>query len=306
MTQRDLTNGAAWMDGKIIPTAEAAIPVTDWGFTHSDVAYDVATVWDGAFFRLDDYVARFLASCATFRLDPGKSAQEIADILHDIVAASGLRDSYVAVVCTRGKPRVRGSRDPRDCENRFFAWCVPRVYIIQPEVLATGASLWIARETRRIPDAAVNQRAKNYHWADLTAGMFEAKDQGRESVILLDINGNVAEGPGFNVFWVRDGVIYTPERHVLHGMTRRTVLEIADELGIRAETGDFPPEALLQADEAFITSSGGGPLWIAQIDDRIYANRATGPITAALHDRYRAWRADRADMRRVIDYAAHA
>ena len=135
-----LSSGAAWMKGKIIPISEAAIPVHDWGLTHSDITYDVAPVKDGAFFRLDDYLERFFASMDALHLDPKMTKQEIKDALAAMVAASGLRASYVAMVCSRGVPRVPGSRDPRDCENHFYAWCVPYVHVIKPDVLAKGAS----------------------------------------------------------------------------------------------------------------------------------------------------------------------
>ncbi|MEP1356155.1 MAG: hypothetical protein ABJX32_07400 [Tateyamaria sp.] len=117
----DLSNGAAWMGGKIIPIADAAIPVTDWGLTHSDIAYDVVPVWHGAFFRLDDYVNRFIASLTAGRYDIGIDRDGIFAALHEMVYASGMQDSYVAMVAARGRNPVPGSRDPRDCANHFYA-----------------------------------------------------------------------------------------------------------------------------------------------------------------------------------------
>lgn len=190
------------MGSTIIPITDAAIPVTDWGLTHSDIAYDVVPVWQGAFFRLHDYVDRFIASLTTGRYDIGMDHAAICSALNDMVAASGLTDSYVAMVAARGRNPVAGSRDPRDCANHFYAWCVPYVHIVKPDAAQRGTSVWIAKTVRRIPADSVNPKVKNYHWGDFTSGLFEAKDKGFESTFLLDHDGNVTEGPGFNVFAV--------------------------------------------------------------------------------------------------------
>lgn len=302
----DLSKGAAWMDGAVLPIDQATLPVTDWGLIHSDVAYDVAPVWEGAFFRLDDYLERFAASCAALRLETGLEQEEIRAALHAIAAATGLRAAYVAMVATRGRPRIAGSRDPRDCENRFYAWCVPYIHVIKPDALAAGAAVRVARSVRRIPDQCVDARVKNYHWGDFTMGLMEAKDLGFETVLLRDIDGNLAEGPGFNVFIVKNGALKTPARHCLRGLTRRTVLELAAELGLSAVETDISLEALYEADEVFLTSSGGGPLWIARVDDRTYANGAEGPVSRVLRDAYWRWVAEREDLRDPIAYGTVA
>ena len=227
----DWSKGAAWMGGEVVPIDEAKIGVTDWGVTRSDITYDVAPVWEGGFFRLDDYIARFCASMAAIRLDVGMDADAIRAACHAIAARSGLRAAYVAMVASRGTPLVHGVRDPRQCRNHFFAWCVPYIHVIRPEIAEQGASVWIAKEVRRIPEDSVNPRAKNYHWGDFTQGLFEAKDRGFETVLLLDHAGNVTEGPGFNAFALKGDRVVTSEHGVLHGITRRTVLEMCDEVG---------------------------------------------------------------------------
>ncbi len=140
----DWTKGAAWIKGEVVPIAEATIGVTDWGLTHSDIAYDVVVVWEGAFFRLDDHLDRFIASIATLRMDTGLSREDMRAALHAMVARSGLRRAYVPMVASRGVPLVPGTRDPRACVNHFYAWCVPYVYVIPEDSVARGASAWIA------------------------------------------------------------------------------------------------------------------------------------------------------------------
>lgn len=285
----DLKHGAAWMKGRIIPIAEASIGVTDWGLTHSDVAYDVVPVVQGAFFRFDAYLDRFESSMQALRMDPGLTRPQVAQALHDMVAASGLTDAYCAMVTARGTPLIPGSRDPRDCANHFYAWCVPYIHVIKPKVIEEGASLWIAQHTRRIPPDSVNPRAKNYHWGDFTQGLFEAKDNGYETVVLLDHQGNLTEGPGFNIFLVESNTVLTPDTGVLEGISRRTSLEICAEMGLKTRIEPIPSSRLDSADEVFLTSSGGGILPITRVGTRIFGNGKPGPVATKARETYWNW-----------------
>ena len=300
--ENDLSMGAAWMNGKVLPISQAMIPVNDWGLVRSDITYDVVPVIDGAFFRFDEYLTRFLSSMEDLHLDPGMSKRDIKAALHQMVGKSSLRDSYVAMVCSRGKPKIAGSRDPRDCENHFFAWCVPYVHIIKPEIVEQGATAWIAQNAYRIPENSVNPLVKNYHWGDFTQGLFEAKDKNYETVILLDYDGNVTEGPGFNVFAVKDKVLITPNRGVLAGVSRKTVLEMADHLGIKTCVRSLSVEELLEADEVFLSSSGGGVIPIIRVNETIFGNGASGPISVQLNETYWNW-TTLEKYRDPIDYA---
>ena len=281
--------GAAWMDGRIVPIGEAAIPVNDWGLVRADAVYDVASVWNGAFVGLDRYLTRFEASLASARMDPGIARAEWRDALHRMVAASGLSAAYVAMVCTRGLPLVPGTRDPRRTRLRPFAWCVPYVWVIPPEVAERGARLHVAREVRRIPEESVNPRAKNYHWGDMTAGLMEALDAGFDTGALLDFDGNVTEGPGFNLFAVKEGTVVTPARGVLEGITRGVTLELAEGLGFAAEARALPLAELLEADEVFLSTTGGGPTPVVEVDGRVFGNGAPGPAATALRRAYWDW-----------------
>lgn len=298
----DLSKGAAWMTGKVIPISEATIGVTDWGVTHSDIAYDVVPVVDGAFFRLDAYLDRFMASLRLTRMDIAMTRDQVAQALQDMVAASGLRDAYCAMVAARGVPLIPGSRDPRDCGNHFYAWCVPYIHVIKPEVIDDGASVWVAEHTRRIPADSVNPRAKNYHWGDFTQGLFEAKDAGFETVVLLDHHGNLTEGPGFNIFLVEGGTVSTPDTGVLEGISRRTALEICTGMGLETRVAPVPASRLDTADEVFLTSSGGGILPVTRVGTRVFGNGKPGPVGTKARATYWDW-VKRPDLRTEIAYA---
>jgi branched-chain amino acid aminotransferase len=170
------------------------------------------------------------------------------------------------------------------------------VHIVKPEAAEKGTSVWIAKSVRRIPQDSVNPRAKNYHWGDFTSGLFEAKDKGFETTMLLDHEGNVTEGPGFNVFAVFGDRVVTSEHGVLHGITRQTVLEMARAEGLEVETRPLPLEEFWQADEVFLSSSGGGVIPVARVDERTFSNGAPGPVATRLRATYFEW-LDRAEFR---------
>jgi branched-chain amino acid aminotransferase len=278
------SDGAAFIDGRFVPVAEARVPILDWGFLRSDATYDVAHVWRGGFFRLEDHLDRFARGMERLRMRVPYVRQEIREILMECVRLSGLRDAYVEVVCTRGVPPP-GSRDPRDCENSLFAFAVPFVWIADAEKQERGLDAVIGC-VRRIQPEAVDPTVKNYHWLDLVAGLYEAYDRGGETVILTDSEDNVVEGPGFNVFAVKDGKISTPFRGVLEGITRRTVVELAAGHGIPLEARGVPAGEVREADEVFVTSTAGGIMPVTKVDGEPVGDGTPGPVTLRLRDAY--------------------
>src|SRR5215469_16481672 len=139
------------------------------------------------------------------------------------------------------------------------------------EVIERGAHLIVA-STPRIPEVCVNPRAKNFHWADMTKSLFEAQDKGADNPILLDLDGNVTEGPGYNVFCVTDGVVATADRNVLEGISRLTAIDLCREMGLPCEIRKVPASELREADEIFITGTAGGIVPVTKLDGRILGN----------------------------------
>jgi branched-chain amino acid aminotransferase len=277
-------DGAAFVDGRFVPVAEASVPILDWGFLRSDATYDVAHVWRGSFFRLEDHLDRFERSMEHLRLNPPYDRGEIRDILVECVRLSGLRDAYAEIICTRGIPRP-GSRDLRDCQNRFYAFVVPFIWIADPEKQERGLHAVIGSKQRIAPES-VDPTVKNYHWLDLETGLLEAYERGGETVILVDAEDNVVEGPGFNVFAVANGAISTPDSGVLEGITRKTIIELAAEHGIELEARPVPADELRRADEVFLSSTAGGVIPVATVDGEAVGNGEPGPVTRRLREGY--------------------
>ncbi len=285
MACNPFADGCAFIDGEYVPIAEAHIPIIDTGFLRSDVTYDVVAVWNGKFFRLEDHLDRFERSWKRMRMKPDVSKDEIRVILFECVRRSGIRNAYVARSMSRGIDED-GSRDPRRFRNRFYAYAIPYVWIVKPEDQEVGIHLIIAEKTIRIPANAIDPTIKNFHWGDLTQGLFEAYDSGGYTVVLPDAEGNITEGPGFNIFVFYEGTLLTPKRGVLEGITRRSVLDLADELGIPANQDMFGPNVLREADEVFMTSTAGGVMPVTKVNGQPVGIGTPGKVTTLIRKRY--------------------
>ena len=276
--------GAAWIDGGYRPVEEAKISVLDLGVTRSDATYDVVHVWRGRFYRLDDHLERFAASCARLRLDPGYDRASIEAILHGCVRRTGLREAYVSMTCTRGR-LAAGSRDLRTARCTFYCYAVPFVWISAPDQQGRGASLWIS-EVTRIPPRSVDPLVKNYHWLDMEVALLDAYDHGAQLVVLRDSSGAITEGPGFNIFAHIDGRWLTPASGTLAGVTRRSLIELAAEAGDQVEEGRLSAGDLRRAAEVLITSTAGGIMPVTLVDGQPVGAGTPGPRTTSLRERY--------------------
>jgi len=276
--------GAAFVNGEIVPVAEAKVPLFDLGFLRSDLTYDVPAIWDGRFFRLDDHLDRLGRSCAKLRLNVPMDRAAIRDMLITLARKTGIRDAYVDVIVTRGAPGL-GERDPRKSIASVYAVVIPYVWIMPLAMQETGGSAVVTRDVRRTPPGAMDPTIKNLQWGDLTRGFFEAFDRDAMLPLLPDGDGNITEGC-YNIFTVHKGVLRTPARGVLEGVTRLTTMEIAKSKGWEVSAGDVPVGSLFDADEVFLTSTAGGIMPITTLDGAPVGDGKVGPYTWAIWDKY--------------------
>ncbi|CAB1083357.1 Branched-chain amino acid aminotransferase (EC [Olavius algarvensis Delta 1 endosymbiont] len=301
MADNLFADGCAFIEGAYYPISEARISIVDTGFTRSDLTYDVVAVWNGKFFRLDEHLNRFQKSWQRLRLSPGLSLDEMRAILFECVRRSGLRNAYVEMILSRGVDE-EGSRDPRRFSNRFYAYAIPYVWIAKPEDQTAGIHLVIAEKTIRIPSESVDPTVKNFHWGDLIRGIYEAYDRGGFTAVLPDAEGYITEGPGFNIFVYSDDTLLTPASGVLEGITRQTVLELAEEQGIPSLQTMFKAEVLENAAEVFITSTAGGVIPVTTVNGRSIGDGKPGPVTIRIQQRY--WEIhDEAPWATAVDYS---
>lgn len=278
------SKGIAFINGDYVPIGEARIPLLDWGFLRSDANQDTISVWNGLFFRLDNHLERFANNIARLRMSGDYDNDARRDVLFECVRRTGFRNAYVQMIMTRGQPPI-GVRDPRRCANQFYVFCVPYIWVATPEQQKVGLRLHVSGR-RRVPPESVDPTIKHYHWLDFEMGLFDAYDAGADTVVLTDRDENVTEGPGFNIFAVRDGALITPDRGVLEGMTRRTVIELCAETNLTCHVEPLPVATLRTCDEVFLSTTAGGLIPITTIDGATVGDGSPGPVTQRLSGLY--------------------
>ena len=286
-TQGYGTGGHGYMDGTYMPAAELSIPITDMAFQLGDMCYDALHVLDGRFFRLEDHLDRWQRSVAERRYDSLLLDRDgVRRMLNGLVARSGLRDAMVTWAATRGSPSS-GLKDLRTCKNRLLAWAMPYYGAVTDEEMENGFDIVIA-QTIRIPPEAVDPTVKNFGRLDFVRSLLEAYDRDARYAVLLDRDDFVTEGRGWNIFALSGGVLVSPDRGVLEGITRRTVLELAQAMNVEARLGRITADQLRGADEVFISSSAGGIMPVNRIDGRAVGDGQPGPVTLRLKEMYLA------------------
>jgi branched-chain amino acid aminotransferase len=285
-----MSEGIVFIDGDYVAPEEAKLSVFDTGLIHSDIVYDTVSVWAKSFFKLEEHLDRFERSCAGFRLANPFGRDEVRRILAECVVRSGLDNAMVRMhVCRGAYPE--GVRDPRACQNRFFAHAVPYLWIWGKEKCRNGANLHIS-SIERISAKAVDSRFKNFHWGDFVQSQFEAYEAACDDPVLCGPDGSLTEGPGYNIFVAKDGRVATPERNCLEGITRQTAIELCEMEGVPLEVRDVAPQELEGADEAFATSTAGGIIPVTAVDGTPLGNGAPGIVTSQLVKAYWTKRAE--------------
>ena len=277
--------GSAHTQGKYRPIAEGVVPIQDMGFIHADAAYDVVSASGGYLFRMEDHLERFNASCAKFALQTPYSDEETVEILTNLVKLAGVQDAYIWWAVTRGVMPEGDRSAAAPFDYQFYAFVTPFSFIMDDAMRNRGANLHVSKDYIRIPTNAVDPTAKNFHWMDMKLSILEAAIQGADWSVLTDGDGCLTEAPGCNVFLIKDGVLKTPARGCLEGITRQSVIDLATELNIPVEVTAVTTTELEAADEAFLTSTAGGLMPAASVNGAPLGGRGgPGPITAKLHD----------------------
>jgi branched-chain amino acid aminotransferase len=283
----------AWFNGKIVRESEVLIPFRDQGFLRGDAVFDMTRSFNGKAFRLAEHIARLYRSLKYLDIDPGLSPAEMAAISEDVLArnrhllAPG-EDYWLAQRISRGINRVPGDNWDHYGPN-VIVECVPLPLNERAKYFRDGIDV-ITPSVRRTPPDALSPRAKMHQYLNLVLADREAKAQKPEAwAVLLDVNGNLAEGLGSNIFLVRDGGLMTPrERYVLPGVSRQATIDLAHQLGIPFAEQDIDLYDAYTADECFLTSTSLCICGVRSLNGRSFGTgKPPGPITQRLIDGYR-------------------
>jgi branched-chain amino acid aminotransferase len=271
------------VDGEFVPEADARISVFDHGVLYGDGVFDTVVAWNGSLFRLDDHIARLFRSMKAVALTPEFTADELRALTRKAVALNGLTGAYVKWIVTRGSNDTP-LMDPAGCRPNLII--LVRPYI---ERFAANAERGIHLKTvaiRRTPAQCLDPGIKNLNYLNLILAKMEAKAAQCDEALMLDLQGNICEAPGYNVFIAEDGKLLTPNRDILAGITRASVIDLAQARGIETSEQDVGLYRAYTADEVFLTSTAGGLIPVTAIDGRSIGAGRPGPVFAALSSAY--------------------
>ncbi len=266
--------GVVYINGEFKPTDQATVSVFDHGLLYGDGVFDTMFATYGYIFKLRQHLERFRRSLRATRLTLAIPEADLDGVIIETVSANGLRDAYIKVVATRGvspEPLL----DPRNTTPTLIVFARPYLSLAGAGKRETGLSTKLT-SIQRVGHAALDPRVKNLNYLNLVLAKFEAINANADEALLIDEDGYVCEAPGYNLFAVRDGVVITPDRGILEGITRETVLEICAEAGIPTAIRSLAPFDLLVADEIFLTSTAAGLVPVTKVDGAVIGDGRPG------------------------------
>ena len=277
----------AYFNGEIVPESQAKVSIRDAGFLLGDAVFDTTRTFGGKIFRLDEHLDRLYNSLTYMRIDPGLSKEKMAELTMQVLEANlplidDTDDYWVSQRITRGERTAAGPKPTVIIE------CLPLPFVQRAKYYRDGLSVMVP-SVRRTPPDSVSPRAKLHHYINFVLAELEVKSQAPDSwAVLLDVNGNICEGNGANIFIVKDGVLLTPrEQYVLAGISRQTTIELAQELGLDVREADIDLFDAYTADEAFVTSTSFCICAVSSINGAtIGSDGVPGPVTDRLQKAY--------------------
>jgi branched-chain amino acid aminotransferase len=277
-----------YVNGEYVPRDQARISIFDVGFLRGDAVFDTTSAWNGRIFKLAAHLDRLALSLRAARIAPPLSLEELRAVIIETTRRCGLRNAYIQTIVTRGEPPL-GVRDLARCRPGVIVFATPYVFILGPEQMQAGGRAMIAA-TRALPVQCLDPKIKSLSRQHFDLATLQGTAAGADVAIMLDLDGQVTEGPGFNVFVVRGGELFSPPEGILMGITRQTVFELAAEHGVRAREAQLTPYDLYAADEVFLTSTAGGIMPLVEIDGRPIGDGKPGPVSQRIHGLYWALR----------------
>ena len=273
-----------YVDGKFYPQSEAKISVFDHGLLYGDGVFEGIRAYNGRIFKLEQHVNRLFHSAKAIDLKIPHTREEMANIILETCRKNDIHDGYIRPVITRGPGDL--GLDPRKCKRG------PSIVVIaQPGIALFKGDKGLRMTTssyRRVPPQSLSPSIKSLNYLNNIMAKVEANQYGADEALLLDIHGYVSEASAENFFIVKNHTVTTPWSSTnLPGVTRETVLEIAPQLGLKAEERLFALYDVWSADEAFLTGTAAeiGP--VVELDGRQIGDGKPGPVTKAIMKAFR-------------------
>jgi branched-chain amino acid aminotransferase len=277
-----------WLNGRLVPRAEASVSVFDAGFVLGDGVWEGIRLVNGKLLFLAEHLDRLFSGAAQIRIDIGLDRDALTRGLYQTVAANGMRDgAHLRLMVTRGT-KASPNQDPRQTLGPATVVITAEYKAPPPELYSRGLVLATSRFRTSGPEI-FDMRLNSHSRLNLIQALLEAIEAGADEALMLDPRGFVASCNATNFFMVADGVVWTSTgEYCFNGITRGQVIELCRGNGIPAKLADFTPEQARSADEAFVTGTFGGIVPVRSLDGRAFPRPLPGPFTARLGGLYRA------------------
>lgn len=270
-----------YLDGKYVDSAEAKVSVFDHGLLYGDGVFEGIRIYSGNVFRLVEHIERLEYSAKAIMLPLPLSRQELIDVTCETCRRNNLQDGYIRLVVTRGVGDL--GLAPWLCPKPSLFVIASTIQLYPKEYYENGLAI-VTVPTRRINPAALPPTVKSLNYLNNILGKIEAKQAGALEAIMLNDQGYIAECTADNIFIVHKGAIITPaaSQGALKGVTRQTILDIAEDLQVPVREADMTRYDVWCADECFLTGSGAEVIPVVKLDGREIGNGKPGPIFAKL------------------------
>ena len=282
-----MSAGSVCIDGVLYPASEARISVFDRGFLYGDSAFEVMRTYGGKPFREHAHLERLRRSCERLLIALADDERELSRQVARTIAAARLPECYLRVMVTRGEGPM--NIDPAQAVTPSVLVFALPLHTLPADLYEQGVTVGLSRSARAT-DGTSAAGAKSSNYLAALLALHEVRQRGCHEALIVNAGGEVIEGATSNVFCVRAGELITPpiEAGILAGITRRTVLELAVQLGVVAHERALHRDDLYAADEVFITSSVREVVPVVRVDDARIGSGRPGPLTARIHAAYRA------------------
>ena len=275
-----------YLNGKFVDKEDAKISVFDHGLLYGDGVFEGIRLYSGCVFKLDEHLERLEFSAKAILLDLPMSREELAEAVCECLRQNELQDGYVRLVVTRGPGHLGLS--PDGCGPAGVIIIADNIQLYPEELYETGLKI-ITVPTRRINAAALPPAVKSLNYLNNILAKIEAKKVGFQEALMLNDKGEVAECTGDNVFVYSKSVLYTPplDSGSLRGITRGTVMDIAEELGVELREQALTRYDLWTAEECFLTGTAAEVIPCVEVDHRSVGSGQPGEMTKQFISRFR-------------------
>ena len=274
-----------WINGKLVPSAEATVSVFDHGLLYGDGVFEGMRIYGGKIFRLEEHLTRLYESARAILLKVPFDPDAIREATLKTVEANDLADGYIRLVVTRGPGNL--GLGPERCDDPQVIIIADTIALYPEEYYEKGLEIITASVIRNHPQA-LSPRIKSLNYLNNILAKIEGQQAGCVEALMLNHKGEVAECTGDNIFVVKRGELHTPplDAGILAGVTRNTVLELAEAAGIRTHQCAMTQHDVYTADECFLTGSAAEVVPVVKVDNRVIGDGTPGEMSDRLRKRF--------------------